>query len=119
MKKIVLLLAICLSAGLMNAQDVVKNKFLPSGNLIEATLYHQNGAIAQTGFYTKENKLQGEWISYDLLGNKTAIAQYNQGKKVGTWFFYEGDVMKEVNYDNFKITAVKTWEVKDSRMVSN
>lgn len=86
--------------------------------LIEATLYHDNGEIAQTGFYTEQNKLQGEWISYDAEGNTTAVAQYDNGKKVGVWKFYQGDTMKEVTYTNAKIAKVKTWESKDTRVVS-
>jgi hypothetical protein len=27
----------------------------------------------------------GKWISYDINGNKTAVAEYNK-KKVGKWF---------------------------------
>ncbi|MAZ73554.1 MAG: nicotinic acid mononucleotide adenyltransferase [Flavobacteriaceae bacterium] len=96
----------------------VKDKYVLVDGLIEATLYHENGAIAQTGFYTQENKLQGEWVSYDANGKKTAVAQYNNGNKVGTWKFYQGDTMKEVTYANSKIAKVNTWEAKDTRVVS-
>ncbi len=36
-------------------------------------LYHDNGQVAQTGFYTLDNKLEGEWISYDAVGKKLQL----------------------------------------------
>ena len=101
------------------AQEAAKNTFKVKNDLIEATLYHDNGQIAQTGFYTKDNKLHGKWISYDAQGNKTAIAQYNKGMRVGTWMFYQGDTLKEVTYTNNAITQVNTWTMQDTRVVSS
>ena len=126
MKNILSLLVLCLFANIAVAQqcsktcskDVKKDKYVVVDDLIKATLYHDNGAIAQTGFYTKENKLQGEWVSYDANGKKLAVAQYDNGNKVGTWKFYQGDTMKEVTYANSKIAKVNTWEAKDTRVVS-
>jgi antitoxin component YwqK of YwqJK toxin-antitoxin module len=40
----------------------------------------------KSGFY-KNGKLQGEWISYDSNGYKTAMATYDNGQKSGKWFF--------------------------------
>ena len=125
MKNIIALLVICLTANVAMAQSCKKtcskeskDKYVLVDNLIEATLYHDNGAVAQTGFYTEDNKLQGEWISYDVSGNKTAVAYYDSGNKVGTWKFYQGETMKEVTYANSKIAKVNTWEAKDTRVVS-
>jgi|GEM_PF-124385 len=125
MKNILSLLVVCLLANVAVAQcsktcskDVKDKYVLADDGLIEATLYHDNGVVAQKGFYTQENKLQGEWISYDTQGNKTAIAQYNNGNKVGTWKFFQGDIMKEVTYASSKIAKVKTWEANDTRVVS-
>ena len=124
MKNILSLLVVCLVANVAVAQcgktctKEAKDKFVLVDGLIEATLYHDNGAIAQTGFYTQENKLQGEWISYDANGKKLAVAEYDNGNKVGTWKFYQGDTMKEVTYTNSKIAKVSTWEAKDTRVVS-
>jgi len=118
MKNIVLLFAVLFSLNLV-AQESNKNLYSLKGDLIEATIYHNNGIIAQSGFYTKENKLQGEWISYDTNGNKNAVAQYNNGEKVGTWIFFQGNTQKEVVYSDSKIAQVRTWEVTDTRVVSN
>ena len=78
MKNILSLLVVCLVANVAIAQcsktcsKDVKDKYVLVDDLIEATLYHENGALAQTGFYTKDNKLQGEWVSYDANGQKLA-----------------------------------------------
>jgi len=60
-------------------------------SLHSVTLYHANGAIAQQGHVTENNELHGTWVSYDEVGNKKAIGNYSNGKKVGTWFFYGKD----------------------------
>ena len=75
--------------------------------------------VAQTGFYTLDNKLEGEWISYDAVGNKTAVAHYNNGNKVGTWYFYQGNEIKEVNYSNSKVAKVTSFKITDAVVISN
>lgn len=119
MKNLVCLLVIAFSFSTVMAQELKKDTFIMQGDVIAATLFHDNGMVAQTGFYTKDNKLQGEWVSYDTNGNRKAIAQYDNGQKVGTWTFYQGDIKKEVTYNNSKIAEVRTWEVTDTRMVTN
>ena len=111
--------AIMVSVQAAIAQDKNKDTYIDNGDLIEATLYHDNGVVAQEGFYTKNNKLEGDWISYDAQGNKTAVGTYNNGKKVGVWKFYDGNIIKEVSYTDSKIASVTTLEVKDTRVVIN
>ncbi|MBT8181324.1 MAG: nicotinic acid mononucleotide adenyltransferase [Eudoraea sp.] len=122
MKRIIALLVIVIAANTTFAQECKKtckkDAYVLADGLIEATLYHENGTIAQTGFYNEDNKLQGEWTSYDPNGNKTAVAQYDNGRKVGTWKFYQGETMKEVTYSDSGIAEVKTWSIKESRVVS-
>ncbi|RDK88303.1 toxin-antitoxin system YwqK family antitoxin [Marinirhabdus gelatinilytica] len=118
MKNAVLILVCFFSLSIALAQTDNKEKLTIDGALVKTVQYHDNGAIAQTGFYTKENKLHGEWVSYDANGKKLAVAQYDNGNKVGTWKFYQGDTMKEVTYANSKIAKVNTWEAKDTRVVS-
>lgn len=119
MKKLILILAFGMFATTVFSQEIIKNDYVQNGDLIEATLYHENGAVAQKGFYTLENKLQGAWTSYDTEGNQTAVAHYENGKKTGTWQFYGGDVMKEVTYRDTRIAEVNTWQVTDKRVVGN
>lgn len=123
MKKVVLIFAVLLSVSTVVAQQITKSIYeidvTDDVKLIEATLFHDNGAVAQTGFYTLENKLQGEWISYDANNNITAIAKYENGKKVGTWKFFQGDAIKEVQYQNLRIASINTWKVTETKVVSN
>ena len=119
MKNILSLFAIVLITSIAFAQDKAQNTYFLDGDVIAATIYHDNGMVAQTGFYTKENKLTGEWVSYDLSGNKTAVAQYNNGNKVGTWYFFTNKNIQEVNYMDSRIAKVVTWESSDTQLVIN
>ncbi|WP_347373799.1 nicotinic acid mononucleotide adenyltransferase [Aequorivita sp. Q41] len=119
MKNIITLLAVVLITNVALAQDNKKNTYFLDGDVIEATIYHENGMIAQTGYYTQENKLTGEWVSFDENGNKTAVAQYDNGKKVGTWLFYQGNTQREVSYNDSQIAKVTTWKLTDTYVVSN
>jgi antitoxin component YwqK of YwqJK toxin-antitoxin module len=119
MRNICMILALILTTGMTFGQKIKKDTYIQKGDLIEATLYHENGAVAQTGFYNQENKLTGEWISYDTLGNKLAVGHYVNGEKTGTWYFYQGNEIKEVSYMNSKVAKVKSWKSGETRIVSN
>lgn len=67
-------------------------------NLIEVVYFHENGEISQTGTYTPEGKLQGEWLSYNEEGVKQVTAYYKNGKKVGKWIYVIEGNLKEVDY---------------------
>jgi len=119
MKKIFTVLAVVFLTSVALAQEETKNTYVLDGDVIKATIYHNNGMIAQTGYYTIDNKLTGEWVSYDINGSKTAVAQYDNGEKVGTWVFFQGNSKREVSYDASRIAQVKTWTVTDTYVVSN
>ncbi len=107
MKKYIVLVAVLIS-GMTFAQNV-KPKLEAVGNKVKATYYYESGQIQQVGFY-KDGKLQGEWVSFDLNGNKTAIAKYDKGEKVGKWFFWNDIVLNEVDYSNNRVASVKNWK---------
>ena len=113
MKNLITLFAIVLTVSMAFAQNANKNTYYLDGDMIKATIYHDNGTVAQTGYYTADNKLTGEWVSYDFNGNKTAIAQYNNGEKVGTWYFFTNEDIKEVSYADARIAKVVTWKSDD------
>lgn len=119
MKKIIILLVTLICAAGLFAQETEKRTLERNGDVIEATLFHENGIVSQEGQYTLDGKLQGKWISYDVNGNKTAVAQYNKGEKVGTWYFYKGDELKEVKYAENKVAQVTTWKEGETQVVSN
>ena len=119
MKNILTIFAIVFITSLALAQETKNNTYILDGDVIGATIYNDNGTVAQTGFYTKENKLTGEWISYDQNGNKTAVAQYNNGEKVGTWYFFTDKDIKEVSYMDARVAKVVTWTSDKTQIVSN
>ena len=108
MKKIVILL-VMLCVGFTYAQDNNQPKLEKKGDTTVATYYHNNGAVQQTGTFNADGKLQGEWTSFDTQGNKVAVGNYDAGKKVGKWFFWEGNSLKEVDYIDSKIVSVNKW----------
>ena len=110
MKKYIIMTALLLS-GIAFAQDN-NVKLEAVGDLVKTTYYFDNGKTQQEGFY-KNGKLEGVWTSYDINGAKTAVATYKGGEKVGKWFFWNNEVVHEVDYSQSKIAAVKTWK-KDS-----
>ncbi len=108
MKRILTALALVFSVA-MFAQQVEKNPKLEIENdMVKATYFHDNGEVAQTGYYL-DGKLHGEWKSYDEQGNNVAIANYNKGAKSGNWFFWNEGTLKEVNFQDSKIAGVTTW----------
>ena len=120
MKKLALLLVVGLcSMSLMTAQDQKKDTYELVGELIEAVLHHDNGEVAQMGTYNKKGVLHGDWISFDREGNVQSRGSYENGKKVGTWRFYTKDKMKEVIYVDSRISEVTSYELTDTRVVSN
>lgn len=108
MKNIILslILLFCVTA---NAQNP-KVEYKKVGNdLVKATYYFadNNTVIEREGFFNKNEKLQGMWVSYDLQGNKTSIAYYNDGKKDGIWTYFKNDKISIVTYNNNKIINVE------------
>lgn len=109
MKNILAIVAI-LVTSITFAQKERNLTFNNDTNLIDVTYYHENGAISQSGSYTVDGKLQGDWVSYDTLGNKKVVATYDNGVKVGKWFFCNKDSYKEVDYSHNIITNVAEWQ---------
>ncbi|MBL7471872.1 toxin-antitoxin system YwqK family antitoxin [Robertkochia sediminum] len=90
------------------AQQEVQPQYEVEGDMVKATYFHENGQIAQTGYYLN-GKLQGVWKAYDRDGKKIAMGNYEQGEKVGKWFFWEASTLNEVSYDNSRIATVTQW----------
>jgi len=110
MKKNMFILFACLFSMVSLAQKERVLKLNKETNLIEVTYYHDNGVVSQTGAYTLDGKLQGEWLSYDTEGNKTVLANYDNGKKVGKWFYWTKETVKEVDYSKNVIANLKESE---------
>lgn len=96
--KNIIVLAIALFTTVTFAQKDRTLTLNKDTNLIEVIYYHDNGEISQTGSYTVEGKLEGEWLSFDDKGNKTVTAYYKEGMKVGKWIYVIEGELKEVDY---------------------
>ncbi len=107
MKKYILLIALLVS-GITFAQEQ-NIKLEAIGDLVKTTYYFDSGQVQQEGFF-KDGKLDGVWTSYSTNGTKIAVATYKNGEKTGKWFFWNNDILHEVDYTNSKIAAVKTWK---------
>lgn len=115
--KNVLLIAVMMLGSLVFAQDTqIKPLFEKDNGLTKATYFHDNGAVAQTGFF-KDGKVHGEWISYDRAGEKIAVGQYNKGVKTGKWFFWNGKQLSEVDYQDSRIAEITVWNNANSLVI--
>ncbi|CAL2090004.1 Nicotinic acid mononucleotide adenyltransferase [Tenacibaculum sp. 190524A05c] len=107
MKK-VMILACGLLFAVVQGQEI-KPKYQKEGDLIKVTHFHDNGTVKEQGYY-KDKLLHGVWNRFDEKGNKTVMAHYNKGKKVGKWFIWTKDELKEINYQNNTIASVQSWK---------
>ena len=107
MKKLLILVCIAM-IGSLNAQEV-KPLYEKAGDLVKVTNFYENGAVKEQGFF-KNKVITGVWNTYDKAGNKTAMAKYKNGKKVGKWFMWSKDGLKEINFENNTISSVQTWK---------
>ncbi|MCL7762265.1 nicotinic acid mononucleotide adenyltransferase [Polaribacter sp. Z014] len=115
MKKILTLIILCVAA-IGYSQDK-QPTYTAEGNLVKATYYYEDGSISTEGYF-KDKKLTGEWTRFDKEGNKTQIAKYEDGKKVGKWFVWNNESLKEISYDNNAIVSVNLWK-HEAKLASN
>lgn len=117
--KNILLAVIMLSTTIAFAQKERSLALNETTNLIDVVYYHDNGVVSQTGSYTKDGKLQGEWLSFNSEGNKIVSARYNEGKKVGKWFYWNGNSLTEVDYSSNEVASVNRWTNTESLAANN
>ncbi len=80
-----------------------------NNDLVKATYYFADNEsiIEREGFFNKDGKLQGLWVTYNLDGKKTTIANYNNGAKDGVWQYLNKEKISFVTYKNNKIISVE------------
>ena len=115
MKRIAAILMI-LSVGFVYAQNDNKTKYEQKGDLVEATIYNDDGQLEQHGFF-KDKKLHGTWTYFNVEGEKITIGNYENGIKTGKWLIKDNGVVKEVNYVNGKV--VKVTKLTDTSIAFN
>jgi antitoxin component YwqK of YwqJK toxin-antitoxin module len=118
MKKTVILFVFLISF-VSFAQEQTDTIFEKVGDNIEVTYFHENGVVKQHGFFNENGKLQGTWTSYNYDGEKMTIGNYDNGKKVGKWFFWSDDTLKEVDFIESKIANVSEWKNESKLAVRN
>jgi antitoxin component YwqK of YwqJK toxin-antitoxin module len=119
MKKSILLLALLFVVASTYSQADTNVKTEKKGDLTEATYFYADGKIQQQGTFNADGKLHGTWTSYDTNGNKLAVGNYENNKKVGKWFFWTNEVLKEVDYIDSKIVSVNEWADKTEVAIRN
>lgn len=116
MKNIIFVFAFLVASYSFAQDNLKKVTTVQKGDLIEATYYSANGSIEQQGTFNKEGKLHGLWVSYNADGEKITSGNYENGKKVGKWLFWNDDTLKEVDYENSQISNVVEKD-KNSKIV--
>ncbi|ARV06915.1 nicotinic acid mononucleotide adenyltransferase [Polaribacter sp. SA4-10] len=111
MKKLIIIGILCI-ASIGYSQDN-EPTFKAEGDLVKATYYYEDGSISTQGYF-KDKKLTGEWTRFDNEGKKIQLAYYDNGKKVGKWFVWTKESLKEINYDNNAIVNVNLWKSENA-----
>jgi antitoxin component YwqK of YwqJK toxin-antitoxin module len=91
--------------------------FEAEGKLVKATYYYEDGSISTQGYFLNK-ELTGEWTRFDREGNKTQIAYYDNGKKVGKWFVWNKESLKEINYFDNTVVSVNLWKHEEKLVVN-
>jgi antitoxin component YwqK of YwqJK toxin-antitoxin module len=118
MKRVIMFFVFLISV-VSYAQEQTNTKFEKVGDEIEVTYYYENGVVKQHGFFNENGKLQGTWTSYNIEGDKLAIGNYDNGQKVGKWFFWSDDTLKEVDFIESKIANVNEWKSSSKLAIRN
>jgi len=114
-----LVLLFLLSPFVFYAQQERKVALSEDKSLIEVVYYHDNGAISQMGTYDLNGVLHGKWESYDEKGHKLVMGTYNAGKKDGKWFFWNNELLREVDYNSNAIASVREWQDGEKLALNN
>ena len=115
MKNLIIVAVFFISlVGFSQKQNTVFEK---EGDLVKASYFSEDGKLEVQGFFYNK-KLEGKWVRFDAEGNKTKIAYYKNGKKVGKWFVWNNESLKEINYNNNVIVSVNTWK-SETRVAVN
>ena len=105
--RIVLMFLALSIAGLTAREKKIVTK--EGTNTFKVVYYNEAGNILQEGFI-KNKKLHGEWASFYKDGRKAVSGQYDKGKKVGKWFFWNQGNVREVDFVDNNVVKVLDWD---------
>ena len=114
--KNLIVICILLVGSIAYSQDK-QPTFVAEADLVKATYYFDDGEIKTQGYF-KNKKLTGEWTRFDSRGNKTQLAYYNNGKKVGKWYVWTKESLKEISYKNNALVTVNIRK-QDAKLAIN
>ena len=104
----IILMFFALSITSLSAQE--KKSVIKEGtHTFKVGYYNEAGNILQEGFI-KNKKLHGEWSSFYKDGRKAVSGQYDKGKKVGKWFFWNQGKIREVDFVDNNVVKVFDWD---------
>ncbi|WP_397447516.1 toxin-antitoxin system YwqK family antitoxin [Polaribacter sp. R77954] len=116
MRKIISL--VILSLAIAGYAQEKQPTFKAEKDVVKATYYYEDGSIKTQGFF-KDKKLTGEWVRFDKSGNKVQIGNYENGKKIGKWFLWDKESLKEINYQDNAIASVNVWKAESKIALNN
>ena len=94
----------------LSAQENDESKsYVLEGDQIKYTEFHDNGQIAQTGYFLN-GKNHGLWTSFNEDGTKKSEGTFENGKKVDDWFFWNDAVLIEVTYKDNNVQKAIQWD---------
>lgn len=108
MKNVILFVSVFFFTALIYAQESGKTS-VTNLKSIEFKDFYANGALKTLGHFDVAGKLNGPWTAYDQNGNITTQGVFENGAKVGTWLYWQGNKLVEVNFKANKVKSHKKW----------
>ena len=116
MKKIIYLFLVFSCTTFIYSQEGENRKVVPVGEMFEVTIYYDNGNIMQHGFLSKDLQLHASWESYYDDGRKKCYATYNEGIKVGIWYYWYDNKITKVEYENNSVISVEDFDYDNIKL---
>ena len=113
MKNLLSFISFIIITSFVYSQDSDNRKIVPVGDMFEVTIYYDNGSIMQHGFLSKDLNLHASWESYYMDGRKKCYATYDEGIKVGTWYYWYDNKITKVQYEDNKVIKVVDYDYEN------
>lgn len=110
MKNLILIIFLIAASLGLTAQGETEAKYHKTSsddNYVYVTYYYENGQVAETGRFL-DNKRDGEWITYDRLGNKRTKGYFKDNLKTGNWTSWSmnGEIIGKMVYNQNKLQSI-------------